>query len=295
MDENGFELYSYTGSGTRLTLQHRRLSSRSSNGRFLSGEVRTSRRGCSGLAGQHRVCLGKLPSFKSGGDSEASSNNERIAHIEFSSTEEALRAARKGAPHGFSYANRLLDVDFVPWLSNIGPFYRVRYISGWPTTQTRPELLQLHRLGGCKGPRGEALRAPLSCCPVLPLRRLWGCVYADEEMLWCGEEAHFEQEWAGLGFGWTRRNPGPDASAASQLRRLWGCAGIGVRDDEALEGAMRTVAEEVRSADPDVQRSLPLSPGTHGLEAECLGASSSDRPQKEDRRERKSREDVKMI
>jgi hypothetical protein len=128
-------------------------------------------------------------------------------------------------------------------------------------------------------------------------------------MLWRGEEA-------GLGFGMDAEEPRPgrehcvawgDAQGSGALAESdsAGVAATGVfvdgsqerrvRDDEALEGAMRTVAEEVRSADPDVQRSLPLSPGTHGLEAECLGASSSGRPQKEDRRGRKSREDVKMI
>ncbi|KAI9461900.1 hypothetical protein BJY52DRAFT_163912 [Lactarius psammicola] len=65
-----------------------------------------------------------------------------FAHIEFSSTDEALRAARQGALHGFRYADRLLDVDFAPWLFYIGPAYRVVYIYGWPASHTRPELLQ---------------------------------------------------------------------------------------------------------------------------------------------------------
>jgi hypothetical protein len=81
----------------------------------------------------------------------------------------------------------------------------------------------LHRLNYRKGPRCEALRASLSCFPVLPLTRLWDWVYAKEEMLWRAEEAHFERKWVVLGLGWTRRSPGPDANAAS----LVGRAGVG--------------------------------------------------------------------
>jgi hypothetical protein len=65
-----------------------------------------------------------------------------FAHVEFASTEEAIRAARQGVPHGFRYANRLLDVDFAPWLFHIGPTYRVVYISGWSTSKGRSALLQ---------------------------------------------------------------------------------------------------------------------------------------------------------
>jgi hypothetical protein len=65
-----------------------------------------------------------------------------FAHVEFASMEEALRAARQGAPYGFCYADRLLDVDFAPWVFYIGPAYRVVHISGWPSSHTRPALLQ---------------------------------------------------------------------------------------------------------------------------------------------------------
>ena len=51
-----------------------------------------------------------------------------------------MRAARQGAPHGFRYKDRLLDVDFGQWMFYIGPTYRVVYISGWPASHARPEL-----------------------------------------------------------------------------------------------------------------------------------------------------------
>jgi hypothetical protein len=65
-----------------------------------------------------------------------------FAHVEFASTEDALRAARQGAPYGFRYADRLLDIDFAPWISYFGPAYCVVHISGWPASHTRPALLQ---------------------------------------------------------------------------------------------------------------------------------------------------------
>ncbi|KAH9976887.1 hypothetical protein BGW80DRAFT_885458 [Lactifluus volemus] len=65
-----------------------------------------------------------------------------FAYVEFASTEGALRAARQGAPHGFRYTDRLLNVDFAPWVFFIGPEYRVVHISGWPASHTRPALLQ---------------------------------------------------------------------------------------------------------------------------------------------------------
>lgn len=65
-----------------------------------------------------------------------------FAHVEFASTEEALRAARQGAQQGFRYGQRLLDVDFAPWVFYIGPAYRVVYISGWPASSSRPALSQ---------------------------------------------------------------------------------------------------------------------------------------------------------
>ncbi|KAI9507299.1 hypothetical protein F5148DRAFT_1206079, partial [Russula earlei] len=65
-----------------------------------------------------------------------------FAHVEFASTEEALRAARQGTPHGFRYENRLLHVDFAVWKLYIGPEYRVVYISGWPASHNRSALLQ---------------------------------------------------------------------------------------------------------------------------------------------------------
>jgi hypothetical protein len=65
-----------------------------------------------------------------------------FAHVEFASTEEALRAARQGAPRGFRYKDRLLDVDFAPWIFYVGPGYRVVYIFGWPGSKGRSGLLQ---------------------------------------------------------------------------------------------------------------------------------------------------------
>ena len=65
-----------------------------------------------------------------------------FAHVEFASTEEAVRAVRQGAPHGFRYMERLLDVDFARWVFYIGPAYRVVYISGWPASNGRHVLLQ---------------------------------------------------------------------------------------------------------------------------------------------------------
>jgi hypothetical protein len=65
-----------------------------------------------------------------------------FAHVEFASTEEALRAARQGAPHGFRYADRLLDVDFARWHLHIGPAYRVVYVSDWNPSNGRNALFQ---------------------------------------------------------------------------------------------------------------------------------------------------------
>jgi len=53
-----------------------------------------------------------------------------------------MRAARQGAPHGFRYVDRLLDVDFAKWTFHIGPKYRSVYIAGWPASDGRPALLQ---------------------------------------------------------------------------------------------------------------------------------------------------------
>lgn len=52
-----------------------------------------------------------------------STASNRFAHVEFASAEEALRAARQGAPYGFRYAERLLAVDFAHWMFYIGPAY----------------------------------------------------------------------------------------------------------------------------------------------------------------------------
>jgi hypothetical protein len=53
-----------------------------------------------------------------------------------------MRAARQGAPHGFRYEDRLLDVDFAPWKFYIGPAYRSVYIEGWSASEGRPALVQ---------------------------------------------------------------------------------------------------------------------------------------------------------
>jgi hypothetical protein len=65
-----------------------------------------------------------------------------FAHVEFASTEEASRAVRQGAPHGFRYRQRLLDIDFAPWVFYVRPAYVVVYISGWPASDGRHALLQ---------------------------------------------------------------------------------------------------------------------------------------------------------
>ena len=64
------------------------------------------------------------------------------AHVEFASTEEALHAVRQGVPHGFRYRQRLLEIDFAPSTSYVGPVYRAVYISGWPASDGRSALLQ---------------------------------------------------------------------------------------------------------------------------------------------------------
>ena len=68
------------------------------------------------------------------------------AHVEFASVQDVLRAVRQGAPHGFRYKERLLLLDFAPWVFYVGPMYRSVYISGWPgydgPYHGRPELLQ---------------------------------------------------------------------------------------------------------------------------------------------------------
>jgi hypothetical protein len=58
----------------------------------------------------------------------------RFAHVEFANTEEALRAARHGAPYGFRYMDHLLNVDFAPWVFYFGPTYCIVHISGWPAS-----------------------------------------------------------------------------------------------------------------------------------------------------------------
>jgi hypothetical protein len=62
-----------------------------------------------------------------------------FAHIELASTEEALRTVRRGVPHGRRYRQRLLDINFAPWVFYVGPTYV--YISGWPASDGRPMLL----------------------------------------------------------------------------------------------------------------------------------------------------------
>ena len=65
-----------------------------------------------------------------------------FAHIEFASTEEAVRAVSHGVPHGFRYRQRLLDIDFARWVFFVGPAYRVLYISGWPASDGLSALLR---------------------------------------------------------------------------------------------------------------------------------------------------------
>ena len=50
--------------------------------------------------------------------------------LHMSSLQVRVRTARQEAPHGFRYEQRLVDVDFVPWVFYIGPAYRVVHISG---------------------------------------------------------------------------------------------------------------------------------------------------------------------
>jgi hypothetical protein len=60
----------------------------------------------------------------------------------FAHVEEALHVAPQGAPYGFRYAWRLLNVDFSPRAFHISAAYRAVYISGWPTSNGRRALLQ---------------------------------------------------------------------------------------------------------------------------------------------------------
>ena len=66
-----------------------------------------------------------------------------FAHIEFASTEDVLRAVRQGAPHGFRYRQRLLDIDFalVYSISGLGAV--------WSTSQGGPRWMA--DLGCCSG------------------------------------------------------------------------------------------------------------------------------------------------
>jgi hypothetical protein len=56
------------------------------------------------------------------------------AHVEFTSTEEALHAVHLDAPHGFRYRRCLLDIDLAPWVFYVEPAYRVVYISQEPVS-----------------------------------------------------------------------------------------------------------------------------------------------------------------
>ncbi len=120
-----------------------------------------NQRACSGSVGCLQISLPR-PSQISGADSAVSLTfahvrdrgpenrsltyesiaSKGFAHIEFASVDEALRAMRQGAPHGFRYRQRLLDMDFAPWSFYIGPSYRVVYISMWPASSGRLGLSQ---------------------------------------------------------------------------------------------------------------------------------------------------------
>ncbi|KAH9970270.1 hypothetical protein BJV74DRAFT_867387 [Russula compacta] len=161
-----------------------------------------------------------------------------FAHVEFASTEEALRAARQGAQHGFRYAQRLLNVDFAPWVFYIGPAYCVVYISGWPASSSWPALWQWaydipnmvaatvlppFRGEDRSNPRGAMLHFRSIDHARAGLRKLDGragpggetlyvslsrhpAVHTNQLWQWAnaeeeGKEAHVEDEWGGLGFG----------------------------------------------------------------------------------------------
>jgi hypothetical protein len=64
------------------------------------------------------------------------------AHVEFATIEEALRAVRQGVPNGFTYRQRLLDVDFAPSVLYAGVPYRAVHISGWPASIGRAGLMR---------------------------------------------------------------------------------------------------------------------------------------------------------
>lgn len=63
----------------------------------------------------------------------------------------------------------------------------------------------LRKLAGRMGPGGEPLQLALSRWPAVHPNRLWRWVYMEEELKRQGEEdkeeAYFEDEWEGLGFG----------------------------------------------------------------------------------------------
>ncbi|KAH9988609.1 hypothetical protein BJV77DRAFT_1069963 [Russula vinacea] len=81
----------------------------------------------------------RLSNFRSRPGRVVEVTSNRFAHVEFASAEEALRAARQGAPYGFRYAERLLGVDFAHWMFYIGPAYPV---SGWYASDGRYTLSQ---------------------------------------------------------------------------------------------------------------------------------------------------------
>ena len=138
------------------------LSARNSHGRCQGLGVRPTHRACSGSVVYLDVLLRQLSQI-SGADSAVSSTSVQVrelprpsnrsltyesaasdgyAHVEFASTEDAVRAVRQGVPHGFRYRKRLLDIDFARWVFYAGPKYRVVYISGWLTSDGGPELLR---------------------------------------------------------------------------------------------------------------------------------------------------------
>ena len=61
----------------------------------------------------------------------------------------------------------------------------------------------LGMLNGRAGPGGETLQVGLTRLPAVHPNRLWRWAYEAEEEGWGGGGggAHFEDEWAGLGFG----------------------------------------------------------------------------------------------
>ncbi|KAI0255621.1 hypothetical protein BJV78DRAFT_688802 [Lactifluus subvellereus] len=201
-----------------------------------------------------------------------------FAHVEFANTEEALRAARHGAAYGF----------LPPFRKEQRQDPRSAFLHLQSIDDARAAL---RKLDGRLGPGGETLQLALSRLPALHPNRLWRWVYVEEELKRQREEdkeeAYFEDEWEGLGFGTEQdrdtpavgleRGDTPDFCAGARERPPVGTRGgrrpwkdraqaeaededAVVNDsrehevlwgDEELEDALQSTAGDRRQAEPN--------------------------------------------